>query len=130
MKLSIILKSLLPTLALLLCTSAFAVSKGSLNVFEPLTVSGHQLSPGEYQVRWEGTGPDVQVSILSQGKLVTTAPAYLIALNHSEANDATVSNKNDDGSRSLEEIDFAGKKYALDFRSEPAATDSVSPASQ
>jgi hypothetical protein len=130
MKLSIIFKSLLPTLALLLSASAFAASKGTFYVDESVTVSGHQLSPGEYQVRWEGTGPDVQVSILSQGKLVTTVPAHLIALNHGEVNDATVLNKNDDGTRSLEEIDFAGKKYALDFRSEPAATDSVSPASQ
>lgn len=38
--------------------------------------------------------------------------------------DATVWNKNDDGTKSLIEIDFAGKKYALDFRSATAATDS------
>ena len=125
MKLSAIFKSLLPALALLLGTSAFAASKGTFYVDESVTVSGHQLAPGQYQVKWEGIGPDVQVGILSQGKLVTTVPAHLIALSHGEVNDATVWNKNDDGTRSLQEIDFAGKKYALDFRSEPATPESM-----
>jgi hypothetical protein len=130
MKVSIISKSLLPTLALLLSTSAFAASKGSLNISEPVTVGGQQLSPGAYQVKWEGTGPEVQVSILSQGKLVTTVPAHLIELSQKGHDDAAVWNKNDDGSRSLQEIDFAGKNYALDFRVQPAATDSGLPTSQ
>jgi len=125
MKLSAIFKSLLPALALLLGTSAFAASKGTFYVDESVTVSGHQLARGEYQVKWEGIGPDVQVGILSQGKPVTTVPAHLIALSHGEVNDAAVWNKNDDGTRSLQEIDFAGKKYALDFRSEAAAPESM-----
>lgn len=121
MKLSTIFKGLLPTLALLLSTSAFAVSKGTFNTSEGVTVSGHQLPPGEYQVKWEGTGPDVQVSILSQGKLVTTVPAHLIELDSKGDNNAIVSGKNDDGTTALREIDFAGKKYALDFRGAAAA---------
>lgn len=121
MKLSTIFKGLLPTLALLLSTSAFAASKGKFQTSEGVTVSGHQLPPGEYQVKWEGTGPDVQVSILSQGKLVTTASAHLIELGRKEDNNAIVSDKKDDGTKTLKEIDFAGKKYALDFRSAAAA---------
>ncbi|HWZ76399.1 MAG TPA: hypothetical protein VNX87_07660 [Candidatus Sulfotelmatobacter sp.] len=49
MKLSTICKNLLPELALLLATSAFAannVNKGSVEVFEPQTISGHQLARG------------------------------------------------------------------------------------
>src|SRR5262249_23066156 len=91
-----------------------------------VTVSGHQLAPGKYQVKWLGIGPDVQVGMLSQGKLVTTVPAHLIALSHGEGNDATVWKKNDDGSRSLQEIDLAGTTYALDYRSEPTAPESMS----
>ena len=125
MKLSTIFKGLLPTLALLLSTSAFAASKGAFQISEGVTVSGHQLPPGEYQVKWEGTGPDVQVSILSQGKVVTTVPAHLIELDSKGDNNAIVSGKNDDGTSTLREIDFAGKKYALDFRSAPAAAESM-----
>jgi hypothetical protein len=124
MKLSRISKSVLPGLALLLATSAFAANKGnkgSFEVFEPLTVSGHQLAPGQYKLTWEGTGPDVEAMILSQGKLVETVPAHLIELSRSEPNNATVSHKNDDGSQSLTQVEFAGKKYALAFGDESAA---------
>jgi len=126
--LSAISKRLLPILALLLSASAFAVNKGSFNLYGPVTVSGKQLTKGQYQVQWEGSGPDVQVSILSRGKVVTTVPAHLIELTRSGDSDATVWNKKDDGTKSLSEIDFAGKKYALDFRSANAATDSGSKA--
>ena len=124
MKLSMVYKSVLPGLALLLATTVFAANnanKGSLDVFEPLTVSGHQLPPGQYKLTWDGTGPDVDLMILSHGKLVASVPAHLIELSQSERNNATVSRKNDDGSQSLTQIDFAGKKYALAFSDEAAA---------
>ena len=71
MKLSMISKSLLPGLALLLATSAFAANKGnkgSLELFAPATVSGHQLAPGQYKLTWDGTGSSVELMILSHGK--------------------------------------------------------------
>src|SRR5260370_30069162 len=116
MKLSMISKSLLPGLALLLATSAFAANKGnkgSFEVFEPLTVSGHQLTPGQYKLTWDGAGSSVELMILSGGKLVATVPAHLIALSQAERSNSTVSHKNDDASQSLTPIDFAGKQYAL-----------------
>jgi len=130
MKLPTMCKNLLPGLALLLATSAFAannVNKGSFEVFAPLTVSGHQLAPGQYKLTWDGTSSSVELMILSQGKLVATVPAHLIELSQAERNNATVSHKNDDGSQSLTQIDFAGKKYALSFGNESAATESTLP---
>ena len=97
MNLSRISKNLLPALALLLATSAFAANKGnkgSFEVFEPLTVSGHQLAPGQYKLTWDGSGSSVQLMILSQGKLVATVPAHLIELSQAERTNATVSRKN------------------------------------
>ena len=130
MKLSTMCKNLLPGLALLLATSAFAannVNKGSFEVFEPITVSGHQLVPGQYKLTWDGTGSNVELMILSHGKLVATVPAQLLDLSQTEHANATVSRTNDDGSQSLTQIDFAGKKYALAFGDESAATTSASP---
>ena len=129
MKLSKISRSALSGLALLLATSAFAANKpnkGSFAVFEPVTVNGHQLAPGQYKLRWEGTGPEVEAMILSQGKLVASVPAHLIELSESGRDNGTVLHKNDDGSQSLTEIDFAGKKYALSFDNESANTGSAS----
>ena len=130
MKLSTMCMNLLPGLALLLATSAFAannVNKGSIEVFGPLTVSGHQLAPGQYKLHWDGTGSNVELMILSNGKLVATVPAQWLDLSQSERDNATVTRTNDDGSQSLTQIDFAGKKYALAFGDESAATTSASP---
>ena len=128
MKLSTICKNLLPGLALLLATSAFAannVNKGSFEVFEPITVSGHQLAPRQYKLTWDGTGSNVELMILSHGKLVATVPAQLVELSQAGHDNATESHKNDDGSQSLTQIDFAGKKYALAF-GDQSATESAS----
>jgi hypothetical protein len=118
MKLSKISRSALPGLVLLLATSAFAANKankGSFELSEPLTVSGHELKPGDYKLTWEGAGEDVQAMILSHGKLVATVPAHRTDLSKPEPNNAVVSRQNDDGSRSLTQVDFAGRKYALSF---------------
>ena len=130
MKLSMMSKGLLPALALLLSTSAFAMSKGSFYVNEPSSVNGHQLAPGQYQVIWEGTGPSLQVNILPYGKLVTTASARLIELNRKGDDDATVVGKNGDGPSTLQGIDFAGKNYELDFHTEPPAMESAAQGNQ
>jgi hypothetical protein len=120
MKLSTISKKLLPGLALLLATGAFAANKGSFKVFEQVTVSGHQLAPGDYQLKWDGTGPNVELSILSQGKLVATVPARLVEMSRDADYSATQLHKNVDGTQSLTEIDFAGKKYSLVFGDDSA----------
>ena len=113
-------KGLLLGLALVLATSAFASNKGSIQVQEPFTVSGQQLPAGDYQVKWEGTGSNVEVSILKGKKVVATSPAYMVDLNQSSSYDSAVVRKNDDGTRSLAEIRISGKKYALALGSESA----------
>ena len=120
MKLSKVSKGLLLGLALLLATSAFAANKGSLQVSDEVTVSGKQLARGEYTVKWEGNGPNVELNILQGKKVVATTPARLIDLNRSADGDSAVVRKNDDGSRTLAEIRFAGKKYALAVGNESA----------
>ena len=120
MKSSQLSKGLLLGLALLLATSAFAANKGSLQVSDPVTVSGKQLARGEYTVKWEGNGPNVELNILQGKKVVATTPARLIDLNRSADGDSAVVRKNDDGSRTLAEIRFAGKKYALALGNESA----------
>ena len=117
MKLSTIFKNVLPALALL-ATSAFAannVNKGSFNLYEPLTVSGHELKAGQYKLTWEGTGREVEAMILSEGRLVATVPAHVTDLSQAQRYNAVMSRRNDDGTASLTEVDFAGKKYALSF---------------
>ena len=118
MNFSTISKTLLPALGLLLATSAFAANnqnKGSIELHQPATIGGHQLAPGEYKLTWGGTGPNVDLMISSHGKLVATVPARLVELSRPQPSNAHETHTNADGSQSVTEIDFGGKKYALAF---------------
>jgi hypothetical protein len=125
MKRSTLTTSLVLSLAVLLTTSVFAAAAGgSLKISDPATVGGKQLAPGEYKVKWEGTGDNIQVSILKGKDVVATVPARMRDLNQSSNVDAAVVRKNDDGSRSLSEIRFYGKKFALSLGEESAKANS------
>jgi hypothetical protein len=121
MKFQSVSKSLLLGLALLLATGAFAAAnKGSLQLPSTVTVSGTQLSAGEYSVKWDGTGPNVELNILQGSKVVATTPARLVDLSQKQSADNALVKTNADGTRSLAEIRFSGKKYALAIGSETA----------
>jgi uncharacterized protein YfaP (DUF2135 family) len=110
-------------LAVLLTASAFAGSethKASMQLFDAVQVNGSELAAGQYQVQWEGAGPNVELSIAQGKKVLAKAPARLLTLDNKASNDAVVTNTNTDGSRSVSEIRFAGKKYALALGSESA----------
>ena len=124
MKIANISKGLLLGLALLLATSTLAATnKGSMQLQDPVTVSGKQLRAGDYSVKWDGSGPNVELSILKGNKVVATTPARLIDLNEKSNRDAAVVQNNGDGSKSLAEIHFSGKKYALTIGSDSASMD-------
>jgi hypothetical protein len=121
MKLSLNSKLITLALALLLATSAFAASdahKANLQVFDPVQVNGKQLSAGEYQLKWEGNGPDVQLNIMKGKKVVATTQAKVVDLEQKSNGDAAIVSNNTDGSRSLNQIRFGGKKFALSLNDE------------
>ena len=132
MNFSKIFKTVLPALALLLTNGAFAANKankGSIELDQPATIGAHQLAPGEYKLTWDGTGPNVDLMILSHGKLVATVPARVLELSRPQPSNAYEAHTNADGSQSLTEIDFGGKKYALAFGDEATMTESASQSS-
>ena len=129
MNFSKISKTVLPALALLLTNGAFAANKankGSIELDQPATIGAHQLAPGEYKLTWDGTGPNVDLMILSHGKLVATVPARVLELSRPQPSNAYEAHTNADGSQSLTEINFGGKKYALAFGEETTMPESAS----
>jgi hypothetical protein len=105
-------------LALFLAVSAFAsTSKYNMKISSPVSVSGKSLPAGLYSLSWTGTGPDVQVNIMKGKDVVATAPAKLMDLNQKAADDTAILKSNSDGSKSLAEVHFSGKKEALSFDS-------------
>ncbi len=124
MTVSKMLKGLLLGLSVLLATGAFAASKGSLQVSAPVSVAGKQLPAGSYEVKWEGSGPNVELSILKGKNVVAKVPAHLVDLNRSPEDNAAVVRTSSDGSRELAQIRFSGRKQALEIGQESAASGS------
>ena len=125
MNVSKISKGLLLGLALLLATSVFAATnKGSLRVTDPLTVNGKQLPVGDYTVKWDGAGPNVELNIMRGKNVVATVPARMVDLDQSPNRDSLITTVNSDGRKSLNEIRFSGKKYALAINAESAKAES------
>jgi hypothetical protein len=124
MKFANVSKGLLLGLTLLLATSVFAANnKGSLQTMSDLTVSGKTLPAGEYSLKWEGTGSNVQLNILKGNKVVVTTPARLVDLSQAPSSDAAVIRSNGDGSKSLAEVRFSGKRYALQIGEESGSAE-------
>jgi hypothetical protein len=124
MKFATISKSFVIGLALLVAASAFAATKGSLQISDPVTLNGTTLKPGDYKVEWDGSGPNVQLSIMHGKNVVAKTSAKLVDLPAPAANDAAVTIKNDSGPNSLAGIRFQGKKYALDLNQSSEAMQS------
>jgi hypothetical protein len=120
MTVSRISKGLLLGLAVLLATSAFAANKGSLAVVDPVTIAGKQLAPGQYKLTWDGSGSSVQLNIMQGKNVVATVPARVIELDSAARNDAAVVSSDGNGSKTLSQIRFSGKKFALAVGSESA----------
>jgi hypothetical protein len=108
------LLALLSVLALLSPLSVFARDKNqhSVDIPSTLQVGDTQLKPGNYKVKWDGAGPDVQVTFLRDGKTVATVPATL-KTNDDVAYDDIVT---DSDNKTLSEIDFHRDKEALVFQ--------------
>ena len=63
----------------ILSAPAFASGNSqTLNVPEPMKAGSTQLAPGDYNVTWTGTGPNVQVTFAQNRKVLVTVPAKLV----------------------------------------------------
>ena len=113
MKFATVTKSAVMGLALLLASSAFAANKANMTLNHSTTVNGTQLKAGDYKLEWEGSGPDVQLSIVQGKNVIAKVPAKVVELNSKAQNDAAVLKSNSDGSTTLTEARFAGKNFSL-----------------
>ena len=107
--------ALLSSLAMLSSLGVFARSKNQQSVDIPNTVQvgGTQLKPGNYKMEWQGTGPDIQVTFLLDGKTVVTVPATLKTNDDQVTQDDIVTGSEDNN---LHEIDFRRSKEAVVFQ--------------
>ncbi len=104
-------KSIFGALAavLLLAASSYA---SSLHLSRNVSFNGQEVKPGDYQVRYSGSGPDVEVSILQGKKVIAQSKGRLEERETKAPYDAFVTN--DSGATpAITEIEFAGKKQVV-----------------
>jgi hypothetical protein len=105
-------KTMVLGLTLLLATGAFASNKTTLHFDESVDVSGQQLPAGDYQVRWTGTGSNLELSFMQGKKEVAKTTAKMIDLDSPSQSDAAVID-HASGKAAVSQIRFAGKKSAI-----------------
>jgi hypothetical protein len=115
MKFATVSKTLGMGLALLLASSAFAATKASLTLQSAATINGAKLKPGEYKLEWDGSGPNVEVSIMQGKTVLAKVPAKIVDLNAPSQNNAAVLNRHEDGTSTLSAVRFEHKKFALEL---------------
>lgn len=119
-----VLQRLALAFAVLFTTSAFAANKASFDLQHPTQVAGQELAAGSYKVEWEGTGSDVHLTILRGNKQVATTSARVVEMKVKSPDTSALVTLSPDGSRSLSQIRFRGKSFALDLGSDGAGAGS------
>lgn len=114
-------KGLLFGASLLLASAAFAGEKATVKTYEDLKVNGKTLPAGKYELSWEGTGSNVQVSFQKGKETVATLPAQIEASNSAPDTTGYSTRKESDGSTSITGVFFAGKKYTINLDQQAAA---------
>ena len=106
-------KGVLVSALVLMAVSAWAESKGSLGLQHPTNVAGKTLATGDYTVRWDGQGDQVDVKIYKGKNVVASVPARIVQLSSPAGSNSAVVSNDSNGTSSLAEIRFGGKKMAL-----------------
>ena len=81
----------------------------------PTNINGTKVKAGEYKIQWEGSGPNVEVSIMRGKNVLAKVPAKVVDLNSAADSNAAIVTRNDDGTSTLAGARFEGKKFALEL---------------
>jgi len=109
--------TLLFILALMLSVDGFAKdnNRHSVDIPDSVQVGGTQLKPGKYEVNWQGSGPEIHVSFMHDGKVVATVAGTLKTNDPHVTQDEIVTDTTTVNAKTLKEIDFSHNKESLVF---------------
>jgi len=113
------------SLVTFLTTGAFAAGsahKGTFKISDPVQVAGNPLPAGEYLIKWDGDGPDVQATITLDGKVMATVPAKVVELPQKSTSSTAEVQNGASGNGTLSQIQFSGQRYALEFTGASSAS--------
>ncbi|HLY61961.1 MAG TPA: hypothetical protein VKV95_14540 [Terriglobia bacterium] len=95
--------------------SALAKNSRKVNFAYLATLNGTQVAAGNYEVTWQTHSPEATVTIADRKRLMVATNGRWEERNTKYESNAVVYDTNDDGSRSIIEIRFAGLAGALVF---------------
>ncbi|MGH9556097.1 MAG: hypothetical protein ACRD2Y_09785 [Terriglobales bacterium] len=113
MKLSIV-RVMAVLIALTLSLGAAAGNgKATITIADGVSLNGKTLAAGEYKVKWERRSAEADVTF-SQGKqAITTVRGKFVEREKPSPYTAVVTKPNGDGTRTITELRFEGKKEVL-----------------
>jgi len=106
----------IPFFPIILClltvvAAADSNGKGKVTLSQHVMVSGTQLEPGEYVVRWNGSGPGVQIRFLHDGDEVISVTGNVV--HQKNRHRSVTTNPGENGSRVLTEVAFSDVTLVL-----------------
>lgn len=107
--------TVLLSLALFATSALASPNKQTLQLNHPTAVNGTTLKAGEYKLQWDGTGPNVEVSIMQGKNVVAKVPARVVELPSKSDIDAAVTKPGNGGTSELAGARFQGKTFALEI---------------
>jgi hypothetical protein len=111
-----LIKNMVAVVALMLFLFAPAVAakrnKATFTLTEPAKIGGVKLAPGDYTVEWQGEGSNVHLSIVKQGRVVTTTTGSVVGAKNPYGN-AVLLDSAADGTKVVRQIDLPKESIVL-----------------
>jgi len=109
--------TLLFIIAFMSSTGTFAKdsNRHSVEISDSVQVGGAQLKPGKYNLQWQGSGPEIQVSFVHNRQTVATVRGTLKSNDPHVTEDDVVTDTTNTNAKTLKEIDFRHNKESLVF---------------
>src|SRR5579864_1682228 len=95
--------------------SMWANNQKTLPLRTEVTLNGNKLPAGFYEISWVSHSPEATVTFVRAGKVMVTSMGKWVDHGETYKADALVYSNNADGTHTLLEIRFAGRKQALVF---------------
>ena len=88
-------------------------NSGSFDLTQPARIGSTVLQPGHYKAEWSGTNDALNVTIVSHGKTVATAPGHLKEMPNKAPYNSVSMRPGQDNTQEVNEIDFDQRSKAL-----------------
>ena len=96
-------------------SSLYAKDSQTMTLMSPAILGSTKFDPGSYKVTWQAGPSDSTVTFKQGKKVVATAQGKVVKRDAKYSNGGVVYSENPDGSRSIQEIRFAGSDQVLVF---------------